>query len=799
MYPHLLAEYRRHFTRNVLRSKFAKWHNRCASERKLNPLVSRAVQFNHMRIMFRAFDNWRNLASEEAGKLATAERHMLRFRYFNGWKGVTVVQQLKIQRFQKGKFFALWWQERTKLRALEVAARSTDRSNLLHNAFRLWLMHYCDRRAPLWKAENRIRKVFTIWLDQMKLQKAREDYVETTLRPHTLERKQLVHWCAQRQLLLRLETEAHSFRKRSLLHSSIKDWHQTTILTPKASLFTAARTSRATRKMITLWRSRTKLSRNATTFHDIHVLQRAFTMWNHALRCYYVIEDINIRIQAEALYRWSLASRMSQANRNLEMKALTTSFLHWRKRTTEQRTTLDGLVESYSGTKRHLQMLSSLRRWYSGLHKHQQDEESSAAFRRKSLTDGSLRKWRVHTRHIYHLDEQASAARFYISTKAVLKTWRETTHEHQRLRRREAFAVVRRNGKVRLARGMLQRLSNAVVNIHAMDRITSEKAEDKAWQSVFASFASWKARSHSLQTQTAQALHRSAHKVLVSGMQTWTRSLHNIHRCDEAAVSFHAAAVEKEASNYFRQLDRRLFQIRGHDHLASQLRVRHWQKHVKSMLRYWSDRAAALKDGRAKQMDVPGHAEDDQVDDDDLQGAGPAVGHTVSLRHQRVMLEGSVFDPHDPHPDRFGAGGDAIGGELAFEGKTVLTSTPLPGYLRTPSRRVGRAKAREKLVNRDSTSFSTRTPGTGFAEVQTTATAPPAYSAFPLSQAGLGTITPFERKLRAGGYPGYKHHKANARSDLIGRPSTAVDDPRARLGDFDNIGEGVEPQSSSER
>lgn len=798
LYPHILAEYTRRITGNVLRTKFAKWYDRCSSEHKLDALILRAVQFNTMRLMFKAFDNWRNLASEEAGKLATAERHMLRFRYFNGWKGITVIQQLKIRQFQQSKFLTLWWQERTKLRALEEAAKSTYHGNLLLNAFRLWLMHYCDRRAPLWKAENRIRKVFTIWHAQTKLQKARGSYVDTILRPHTLERKQLVHWRAQRQLLLRLETEADTFRKRKLLRSTFENWHQTTTLRPKASLLTAERTSQVAHKTIALWRSRTKLSRNATTFRDTHILRKAFTMWNDSLRCHYITEDISMRVQAEALYRWSLATRISQANRRLEMKALMTSLLRWRKKTIEQRTTLDGLAESYSGIQHRLQLLSSLHRWYSVLHKHQQDEETAITFRQKCLTDGCLQTWRIRTQHIRHLDEQAAAARFYISTKVAIKNWREATYEHQRLRRREAFAVVRRNSKVRLARGMLQRLSDAVVNIHAMDRIASEKAEDKAFQAVLNAFASWRARSHSLQAQTKQALHRSAHRLLASSIHTWKHSLHRIQQGEETAVSFHTAAVEREASNCFRQLDRRLFQIKGQDHLALQLRVRHWQKHVKSMLRYWSDRAIALQDGRVKRLDAPGVAEGDQDEDDDLQGARPTVGHPIPLRDQRTMLKGSTFNLHGTHSSRLGADAEAIGGESTFEGNAVLTSTPLPGYLRTPSRRTARAKARERLANRDTTNLSIRTPDMVIGEVQTAATAPPAPSAFPLSRTGFGTITPFERKLRAQGYLGYQHHRENT-SYRIGEPSAAVDDPRTRLVGFDDIEEGVEPQSPSQR
>lgn len=769
----------------LLRSTLRKCRNQSLSLRqKDNFTVSRAVEMRRLKLMWRAFDHWRIAASSEVNKLATAERHMLRFRYFNGWKDVTVIQRLKIERFQKSKFLTLWWQQRTKLRALDEAATRTYRGSLLRNAFRAWLMEYCGRRAPLWKSENRTRKVFMAWLDQTRLQNARENYVDTVLRPHRLGRTQFVHWHRLSQRLTNFEKDAMSLRNRSLLRKTLKAWTQSTTLKPKLSLFEAERNTQVARKTIASWRFHTKLSRDATTCHDAHVLRRAFKMWNVTLRCSYMIEDINVRVQAEALYRWSLATRICQANRKLDVKSLRNALVHWREKATEQRTTLDDLAHSFGVTQRRLQMLSSLHHWYSKLHKHQQAEELAIVFRRRKLLEGNLQGWRKRLQNLHRLEEQASAARFYISTKSSLRSWQNATHQHQRLRRREAFAVLRRNTKIRVVREMLQRLRHAVVNIHAMDRIAIEKAEDTSLQLVLDTFARWRSRTQSAQAHSGQALMHMSQKLLATNIEKWKRRLHTGQRLGEVAVSFHTATIEREASNCFRRLDRRRFQVKGQDLLAVQLRERHTQKHVKSMLRYWADRAAALREGAAKRSDIPDATEDDQHEDEDLQGVRQPT-------ERPGALQGSTFYAGLPS-DRFVVDADALGGELTFEGNTVLTSTPIPGYLRTPSRRMARAKARERLVNRDGTNPGVTTPALGFNEAWTAASEPPAPSASTFSR--TGQVTPFERKLRSQGYSEYQ------RSDRIGVGSSIVANSKStRFVGFDDVEEDVEPPQSLSR
>jgi len=793
LYSHLLTKAESLVNTNLLRSTFTEWRQQSTNRHRFDLLTTRAVEFRHHLLMFKAFDHWRNAASDEVSKLATAERHMIRFHYFNDWRAVSLAQSFKIQQFQKSKFFTLWWQGRTRLRALEEAARSTYRSNLLRSSFRTWLMHYCDRRAPLWKAEKRTRQYFSTWCNQTRLQRVRTKYVDTIVWPHKLERAHLNQWRGRLEYLSNMETEADSFRKQSLLWRNLKAWRKSTILTPNISLFKSKQVSRAAYRAISLWRHQTIQSREATKFRDKNIIRRAFSAWNHALRSSYVIEDVDLRVQAEALYRWSLACRMSQAGRRLDTRLLRMSLLHWHSKTSEQKAVLKSLTDKFEATQCRVQLLSSLHRWGSVLHRYQQSDELALDFRCKKLAATHLQKWQARTQHAQHLDEQASAARFYISTKGTLKAWQERTREHLRLRRREAFAIVRRNRKIRLAHGTLQRMNDTVVNARAMDRIAAEKAEDRVLQTAMTMLVEWRDRLRSVQENRGHALTLSTQKLLARGLHTWSDRLHNIQTLVDAAVSFHLATVERGSSDCFRRLDRRRFQIKGQEHLAMQLRERQWQKRVKSMLRYWGDRAAALQEEKAKRMEIVGLTGGAEYEgDQEAPGIGANIGQSGSLQSHRDMLHEAHLHSRAFYPDRIPADPDTLGiDELAVESSTILTSTPLPGYLRTPSRRIGRAKARGKFASLDVTKSATRTLERVLTEAQI-ATAPAASSSFPSVRSGLASITPFKRKLLAQGYSGYARRGDLTTSDQVTRPIVAVTDRKELLEDFEDIEEDVE-------
>jgi len=776
-----------HFNQQILlRSVLQKFSTKQSELYRYDYLERRATIVWECHLKHKAFTHWQTIASGEVEKTALARRHMVRWRYFNTWNVYTAVQLIKVEHFKLRKFFTLWWQQRTKVRALDNASRITYQGNLFGKYFRAWLIRFFDRRVPFWKSEDRSRKCFNAWLQQTRLRKDQERYVDSTWRPHNLERSVLRLWSTHVQRLQDLDRIACEFRKHSLL-STFGILHKSAALAPSVSQLVQRYNSRVARNTLSIWRFYTKRSVEAKNSYDRCLVRKTFIQWNHALGYRCLTHNKDIKLQAEFLYKWSLAAKVSQATRRLETKSLSKQFAFWSKKTRQQQSKFNDITDSYITSQRRLQLLSFLHRWISVLHRHQQTEDLAESFHNNKLLAAAFQKWRSQFDHLWQLDEKASAAHFFISTMTALKLWREATLQHQRRRRREIYAAVRRSTKIRLARDALGRLREGVVNIRAMERIAQEKQQDKSIQIAISTFAAWLEQTQAIRTHEEQATILLRRKLLAKRFERWIARHQECGRLEEAATSSNVAAIEREASNCFRRLDRRLFQIKGQEQWALQLRERHWQKHVKNMLRYWVERVTTLKRGGSKQSDVLGRAEGDQDESDDDQRCDELdTGIRGTRRGRQIFYEGLGVDVDDVSRLPPDAGNRS--GEQNLESYSFLTCTPIPGYLRTPSRRAARAKALEKLTN-----TGIATPAASRASFQTAATAPAASSFTAVHAKSFGSITPFEHKLHAQGYSEYKASKVIPRSDRVGGAYSTKAATSSHFAGFEDIVEDVEP------
>ena len=776
-----------HFNQDMLlRSVLQKISAKQSELHRYEYLERRATIVWDCHLKHKAFTHWQTITSGEVEKTALARRHMVRWKYFNTWKVYTAVQLIKVEHFRLRKFFTLRWQQRTKVRALENAARITCQGNLFSKYFHAWLIRFFDSRAPLWKSEDRIRKCFNVWLQQTRLRKDQEHYVGSTWRPHNLERNVLLLWSTRVQHLQDLDSIACEFRKHSLL-SAFGMLRKSATLAPKVSQFAQRYNFRVARNAFSTWRSYTELSVKAKSLYDTSLKRKIFIQWNHTLRCRYLEQEKDIKLQTQALYKWSLVAKASRAVRMRDAKNLSTQFKLWSKKIQEKQSMLTDVADSYLASQRRLQLLSSLLRI---LHRRQQTEDFAESFRNTKLLGAAFQKWHSQIENLWHMNEKASAAHFYISTTTALKLWREATQQRQRQRRREIYATVRRNNKIRLARDTLGRLREGVVNIRAMERIAQEKQQDRAIQMAISTFGVWLAQTQAILAHDEEAVVLLRRKLLTKRFQRWITRHQEYQRFEEAAASSNAAAIEREASNCFRRLDRRLFQIKGQEQWALQLRKRHWQKHVKNMVRYWVERATALKRSEAK-PDVLGRPEVDQDEsDDDPRGDGFDTETRGTRQVRQTLYEESRHDVDDFDLARLPPDAGNRGGEQILEGYTFLTSTPIPGYLRTPSRRAARVKAREKLFGADISNTGVATPATSRIPFPTAATAPAASSFTAIRPPSFDSITPFESKLHAQGYSGYK--ASSKGTPTVGGAYSTQEHKSSHFNGFEDIVEDVE-------
>jgi len=264
-----------------------------------------------------------------------------------------------------------------------------------------------------------------------------------------------------------------------------------------------------------------------------------------------------------------------------------------------------------------------------------------------------------------------------------------------------------------------------------------------------------------------------------------------------SASRFYTEWSAPKALTCIRRLEWKLFQFRRAEQNALALAEKHWDRHLRGMLRYWAERALAARDSP---LNDPGADEGiDKGDDDDLEDGDavedPAPGdETMARAEEWTAFDESGFELGNLPLDLNLFPNQGNGADMA-ETEGVVTSTPLPGYLRTPSKRdTARAKARERLKALGAAgtpAFLAATRSVDFADVVPPASAPPAL--FEGGPPTPGAITPFERKLRASGYlaRGARGVRTPGSAGFIGRRSGWRGKGRATPGGrgFDDIAE----------
>jgi protein SFI1 len=786
------AQYRKKLLPEVLNTWHGEHIQRLEDLYQQNEAIKRSQRFavweqevdvlRKRRLVDKAFTHWKQEALDQRQRTGTAVRHIRRTRAFNGWRSVTVLDAFKVRRFVLWRFFKRWrdrssWAEQVDRFAIQLRQRK-----LRERGYWTWMYAVWSQAVTRKRDDKILQQTLRIWVDSTReVNRAVQDFRLITL--HHFARRQLQKWASETERRALLEVETESSRTTTVAKRAITKWSTLAVLQAKLRGASGATDTRVLRNSLEQWQRHTADSCKAREFRKTHLLRHALRGWRLGHRYAFLKKGMDEDVIAENFYKWKLATNASIALRSFESRLKQKCLAHWANRALEQRATLEETAEFYGDTQRRVRLFSSLRRWLYVLHQHENKDQQAYDFWSHRLLGSALDKWKAQHERIKHKTAQAGAAEFYILTTKSIKTWKEKTVEHQRIRRREAYIQVRRTVKMNVCRDMLYRMRDAVVHIRAMDMTAQEHAEDKAMSSVVSTLNQWRGKTQTILTHEQQAeamLLQRLQRLSFDGMAARREHLHYFN---EAATSFHLAALEREASNCFKKLDRRLFQTKGQDQWAAALRERHWEKRVRTMLRYWAERALASQYGRFKRSDVP-PGDQDEYDDDDESPADDAAGLGTSRKQRRAGDESNLIDL-DTIYDLQAEARDAI-----IPG--INTSTPLPGYLRTPSKRsAARAKARERLV-----AFERTTPAAGRASRQAPleqpATAPPGLFGSRIPPNPKNSVTPFERKLRAQGYSQrFSQPKTPGRGNAAGSRMVEVRESRkvARFGDFEDIAE----------
>ncbi|KAI6871250.1 hypothetical protein KC338_g2688 [Hortaea werneckii] len=498
------------------------------------------------------------------------------------------------------------------------------------------------------------------------------------------------------------------------------------------------------RRAFKTWHLRLQLERQAAEVNRQRVLQSAWTRWNDNLRCRALGQRIDERVLIESLYRWALAEREQLFTRTMDGKALRRAFGWWRYRAGEAQDKL-AMAERVFAEQQHRRHLAQAMGCLNREMRRLEDLDRMAIeFANARVLPRFLQGWADKARHATELQRWAGDARFYTLATRSLAVWRDRTTQHVNARRREAYTHVRGRMKVRIVKNCFARWRDQTVVAKSMDGEAEYRLQEKNRRAALEAFRRWQEKTAQVRKSSERAYALDRTRLVVSALAA-IAAAHSQHReLERQADEFRHEQELVLLGAMMKKLQWTQFTAARRAESAEALLLRNRDQHIRQMLRHWALMTADRRTARANTSTSKG-PEDDEPESPSLRPASRQLAASRS-RERPGFLPTSPPEP-----------------------------SATPGYMRTPSRSGRRAgRFRPLPTPRGMTPF---TFGEGYLSttpaplpsIQQTSRFGEATDAVPSTteqkseerdeagnEDGMSTltpqITPFARKLRAGGF-----------------------------------------------
>ncbi|KAI7542178.1 hypothetical protein KC331_g8123, partial [Hortaea werneckii] len=630
-------------------------------------------------------------------------------------------------------------------------ATAHDRRTLIKQAFDVWRNAYLESREErrlegnCLKEENKwfrhweahiVDKAFTHWrqatfdqrhlteLAKKRILQAREQQSED----HYNNRLYAIGFGGlQKQLntCQRDDEQALVHYDRQLKSTCLRTITIHANLAPIAKNFTLKVNLDLQRRAFKTWHLRLQLERQAAEVNHQRVLQSAWTKWNDNLRCRALGQRIDERVLIESLYKWALAEREQLFTRAMDGKALRRAFGWWRYRAGEAQDKLV-MAERVFAEQQHRRRLAQVMGCLNREMRRLEDLDRMAIeFANARVLPRFLQGWAQKARHAMELQRWAGDARFYTLATRSLAVWRERTTQHVHARRREAY-------------------THAVV-AKSMDGEAEYRAQEKNRRAAIEAFGRWQEKTAQVQESSERAGTLDRTRLVVSALAAIAAAHSQHQELERQADEFRHEQELVLLGAMMKKLQWTQFTAARRAESAEALLLRNRDQHIRQMLRHWALVTADRRSARAS-TPAPKEGEDDEPESPSLR---PASRQRAASRSR----ERPGFLPHSP-PE----------------------TSATPGYMRTPSRSSRRAgRFRPLPTPKAMTPFSfgegylSTTPAPLPSIQQSSRSAAGGTDVVPSTteqeseerdtagnEDGMSTltpqITPFARKLRAGGF-----------------------------------------------
>jgi protein SFI1 len=561
-------------------------------------LEDRAARARSLFLLTKAFTHWAKSAEDEVQRTSVARRHILRTRFFNGWRDITAVNEMKVQHFVLGTFLHKWRRRTTEVRQRQEQAIQLYDDNLQRKYYKDWFFKFCEIAAPAWRnarLDPRLKRAtFQQWHEAAAIWSERDAWA-TDRRDQLIQRKSIRIWRQKTATVRALGPQAEEFRRRSLSTNALATIQRQARFAPLLSAFQVAGDAQRLQMTFQTWRHTAELSRRSKNVERLRVLRNAWTAWNDRLRIRALEERINDRVLIENMYKWTLASRVSLFQRVHDRTLKENCFSTWttkRNQRIEMRNDrqnrLDIAEIRLDQFKRTQLLRTCLRKIEAETAEKRAEQAAMTVQYDMKLKQRIFEQLLGKHAHFQQLNRWAGDAQFYVLTTHTLKRWKDATQHARRNRRREAYAQMRRTTKLNLVKktfGVWRVKAETIAEQHQQ---ADAMLYTRAAQDSQTLLAHWRDRATVEQVQTAQAGQHYDIKIQARFFGVWKKRLEALDNMSSQAVDFRQIGVEVAAATYLKKLEWEGWEIGLRNKSAVALHERHFRQHVSAMIRFWN-------------------------------------------------------------------------------------------------------------------------------------------------------------------------------------------------------------------
>ncbi|KAI9779033.1 MAG: hypothetical protein M1835_004776 [Candelina submexicana] len=637
------------------------------TERFFSHLERRADKARDLYLLTKAFTHWAQSALDEVQRTSVARRHILRTRYFNAWRDITAVNELKVRRQVLTKFIGIWRSRSALVLADNVKALSVHHENLARKAYWRWFWAFCDVRAPQWWARNIKRRCLGEWIRSLRERREKDEWTDSS-RSQALLKRFLKIWAQRWREARPHALQASRFRREKLARNTLVIWQVATRLSPIATEVSNMRDWRIARTAFTDWVGQMRMERQAVIVNRLRVIRNSWTSWNDLLRRQTLASRIDERIVLQALYRWVLAERtillQRLLDRRLKQGIITKLVQSWsglRGRLLDSERFIQGIKDRST-------LVKAVTRWKRKMQLLREREHSVFDMYAPRIVQETFQQWSNCLRHVRRMQQWSRDAEFYFLTSKTLKKLQAAVVTSQRQKRRIAYGRIRWLVKTNMATKVLSIWRQRTSQISDV-RYQAENIDLHRNMAVaVAKFDFWRARTQKSIEMLEQAVSTRNRSLALRQLHAWQTVLQQRKALALRAELFAQARISALAAILLSKFSLLIFENKTRQEKAESWKDWKDKKHFRSILRHWIERTAQRKGLHRSQI----------------------LGGSIGLRQEMNGEDDGGLTARAEDWTAFEEGLDLGIWRPSVEAQSSVT--PLPGYLRTPSK-AARAKA----------------------------------------------------------------------------------------------------------